>query len=188
MLREFFRGWRRPGAWLACAMAGVLAVGCDRTANPAPPATVLGPEHRFTIDVGGRPAQVRLAVHDSERSRGLMNVTSMPPDEGMLFVWPRPQPMSFYMRNTRIPLDIGFFDTEGRLREIYPMYPGVEDSVVSAGRNLQLALEMNQGWFARREVKPGATIDLTAVRDALRARGYDPDDFFPAATAGPHQP
>jgi hypothetical protein len=102
----------------------------------------------------------------------------MPESEGMLFVWAEPKQMSFYMRNTRLPLDIGFFDAQGVLREIYPMYQGIEDSVQSRASNLQLALEMNQGWYAAHQVKPGARIDLAAVREALRQRGYDPAKFF----------
>jgi hypothetical protein len=88
--------------------------------------------------------------------------------------------MSFYMRNCRFPQDIGFFDGSGTLREIYPMYPGVEDSVQSRSDQMQLALEMNHGWYARHQVTPGATIDLAAVREALKQRGYDPEKFFSA--------
>jgi uncharacterized membrane protein (UPF0127 family) len=109
-----------------------------------------------------------------------MEVTSMASEEGMLFVWAKPQPMSFYMRNTKLPLTIGFFDAGGVLRETYPMYPGVEDAVRSRSAELQLALEMNLGWFAQQQVLPGATIDLAAVGEALKQRGYDPGKFFPA--------
>lgn len=122
---------------------------------------------------------MRLAVLEHERSRGLMHVPAMPEDEGMLFVFPRPQRMSFYMRNTRIPLDIGFFSPDGTLQEIYPMYPYVEDPVASSRDDLQLALEMNQGWFARQGVRPGAKIDLKALDAALRERGFTPGTVFP---------
>ena len=66
----------------------------------------------------------------------------------MIFVFPRPQQMSFWMRNTELPLDIGYLDPDGTLREVYPMYPHDEKSVPSVARR-QIALEMNQGWFAR---------------------------------------
>lgn len=158
---------------------GVLAFACsacgraDRTAagTQGAPAATAGFEHRFTIAVDGHPVRLRLAVHEHERARGLMHVASMPEDEGMLFVFPAPQRMSFYMRNTRIPLDIGYYTADGVLREVYPMYPYVEDAVLSAGDRMQLALEMNQGWYARHGVRPGSSIDLAAVRAALRERG-----------------
>ena len=138
----------------------------------------MSPEHRFTLDVGGRPVRMRLAVLEHERSRGLMHVPSMPEEEGMLFVFPVPQRMSFYMRNTRIPLDIGYFSADGTLQEIYQMYPFVEDAVPSARDDLQLALEMNQGWYARHGVRPGARIDLRALEAALRERGFEPAEVF----------
>lgn len=120
---------------------------------------------------------MRLAVLDHERNRGLMHVPAMPEDEGMLFVFRAPQRMSFYMRNTRIPLDIGYFTADGTLQEVYPMYPYVEDAVLSNTSDMQLALEMNQGWYARHGVKPGARIDVHALEAALRERGFSREDF-----------
>jgi len=169
-----------PVLILAAVLSGLA--GCDRdaksSASASAPAAAVGPDHRFTIDVGGRAVRMRLAVLEHERSRGLMHVPSMPEDEGMLFVFPAPQRMSFYMRNTLIPLDIGYFTADGVLQEIYPMYPGIEDGVASAGTALQFALEMNQGWYARHGVRPGAKIDLAAVRAALTARGLPPAEFM----------
>lgn len=159
--------------------AALVQTGCDGEKNGAarPSGPVLGPEHRFAIAIGSEIVQMRLAVHESERSQGLMHVTQMPENEGMLFVWAQPQRMSFYMRNTRLPLDIGFINADGILREIYPMYPGVEDTVRSADADLKFALEMNQGWFSRHDVKPGAKLDLDALRAALAQRGYRADKY-----------
>ena len=168
---------------LALSALLTLTGGCSRqtaTTATAKPTTVFGAEHPFTVAVGGQPVTMRLAVHEKERQHGLMNVTAMAESEGMLFLWTAPQRMSFFMRNTRVPLDIGFFDPAGALREIYPMYPGVEDPVVATSSNLQFALEMNHGWYARHGVKPGAVLDFVALREALRARGYDPAKFLPA--------
>ena len=107
-----------------------------------------------------------------------MHVPAMPEDEGMLFVFPAPQRMSFYMRNTRIPLDIGYFTADGTLQEVHPMHPFVEDPVLSNHPSIQFALEMNQGWYARQGVRPGATLDLAAVRAALTARGLPADEIM----------
>ena len=173
---------------LTFAAAGLLACspGCDRGGAPADGEVAadavearVGPDHRFVIDVGGKPVRMRLAVLEPERSRGLMHVPSMPEDEGMLFVFQQPRQMSFYMRNTRIPLDIGYFTPDGELQEVYAMYPFVEDAVLSSSSSIQLALEMNQGWFARNGVRPGARIDVDAVRGALRERGFVSGAFAP---------
>jgi len=94
----------------------------------------------------------------------------------MIFVFGRPQKMSFWMRNTELPLDIGYIDPDGTLREIYPMYPHDEKPVPSVERR-QIALEMNHGWFARAGVKPGAKLDMKALREAMAARGVEPKDY-----------
>jgi hypothetical protein len=95
----------------------------------------------------------------------------------MLFVYAKPQRMSFWMRNTPSPLDIGFFTADGILREVYPMYPFDETPVMSRNRAVLFALEMKQGWFEFSGVKPGAQLDLKALAVALRARGETPAHY-----------
>ncbi len=134
-------------------------------------------EERFPIKVGDRMVQMQLVADQREMERGLMDRKTMGSDEGMLFVFDLPQQMKFWMHDTDIPLNIGFFEPSGELKETYEMYPHDEETVSSHSRNLQFALEMNQGWFARSGVKPGDKIDLTAVAEALKARGMDPVKF-----------
>lgn len=155
-----------------CALAMLTACGAKKT--DAADEAKTGETH-FALKVGDRTVQVRIAALSGEQERGLMFVKSMGADEGMLFVFTRPQPMSFWMRNTEIPLDIGYFAADGELKEMYPMYPHDEKSVASRSRTLQFALEMNQGWFKQNGVKPGAKLDLKGVADALRARGFNPE-------------
>ncbi len=121
--------------------------------------------------------RLQLAVTTPEMERGLMERTQLGPDDGMLFVYPRPQAMAFWMHDTPTPLDLGFFGAEGILREVYPLYPFDERTVASRSTALQFALEMNQGWFAAHGVRPGAALDLAAVRAALAARGFAPAAF-----------
>ncbi len=153
-------------------LAALTACGAKKTEADAEPKPA---DTRFAIKVGDRTVQMRIAALSSEQQRGLMFVKSMGADEGMVFVFTHPQSMGFWMRNTEIPLDIGYFDPEGELKEIYPMYPHDEKSVSSRSKNLQFALEMNQGWYRQNGVKPGAKLDLKAVADALRARGLEPE-------------
>lgn len=131
----------------------------------------------FDVRIGDRTVRLQLAALPPEQERGLMFRKEMGRDEGMLFVFTGPQRMAFWMRNTTLPLDIGYLDAQGVLREIYPMYPLDERSVPSRAMDLQFALEMNQGWFKANGVKPGAKLDLAVVRDALRARGLNAEMF-----------
>lgn len=120
---------------------------------------------------------MQLAVLAPEMALGLMFRQELGRDEGMLFVYPKPEQMSFWMRNTPRPLDIGFFNPQGVLKEIYAMHPYDETFIRSRSQQQQFALEMNQGWFSANGVKPGTTIDLKAVAAALKERGFEPRRF-----------
>ena len=127
----------------------------------------------FAIKVGNQGVQMQLAVRMDEMQRGLMERRDLKPEQGMLFIYDKPQQQSFWMRNTPTPLDVGFFDATGELQEIYPMYPFDETPVRSRSTSLKFALEMSQGWFAAHGVKPGAKLDMKALATALKERGFD---------------
>jgi len=158
---------------LAAAVFGLLT-GCGNEAKPAPaPKTV---QDRFAIKVGGQLVQMQVAILPAEMQQGLMYVKSMGADEGMIFIYDQPQQMSFWMRNCEFPQDIGFFDPDGKLKEVYPMYPHDERPVQSLGVR-QFALEMNQGWYRQHRLQAGDEIDLAALADAIRARGKNPANY-----------
>lgn len=131
----------------------------------------------FPIKVGDQTVRMQLAVRPGEMQRGLMERRDLGHDDGMIFIYDKPQQMSFWMRNTPTALDIGFFGANGVLEEVYPLHPFDERAVASHGTQLQFALEVNQGWFRERGVKPGAKLDLKALAEALKARGFDPKKF-----------
>lgn len=81
------------------------------------------------------------------------------------------------MKNTPLPLDIGFFDAEGLLLEVRQLHPFDETLVNSHGDNVLIAVEMARGWFRENRVRPGARLDLDAVREAIQARGFDPAGY-----------
>ena len=128
----------------------------------------------FPIKVGDQVVRMQFAVRPAEMQRGLMGRRDLGPDDGMIFVYDKPQQMSFWMRNTPTPLDIGFFRSDGTLAEIYPLHPFDENTVISRSADLRFAVEVNQGWYKANGVMPGARLDLKAVAEAVRARGFDP--------------
>lgn len=127
----------------------------------------------FPMKLGEIEFQVKLALLPAERTRGLMFVKELGENQGMLFISPRPEHQTFWMRNTPLPLDIGFFDSEGSLLEIYPLAPYDETSVRSRSSQLKFALEMNQGWFRKHQLFPDSRpkLDLSLVRKAIEQRG-----------------
>ena len=153
-----------------------LAVGvaaCRDDAPSAPPAPKTVADH-FDIGVGGRTVHLQVAVRPAELERGLMERRNIGADEGMIFVFDSPQRLLFWMHDTPTPLDVGYFTPEGELAEIYPLFPYDERTVASRSSHLQFALEMNQGWFALNQVRPGDRLDMRALSAALRARGFEP--------------
>jgi uncharacterized membrane protein (UPF0127 family) len=99
-----------------------------------------------------------LATTTPARTRGLMHRFSLKPDHGMLFVFRRPQPLAFWMKNTYVPLSIAFIDPSGRITNIEDMAPQSERTHASAGLALY-ALEMKKGWFAERGIGPGDRVE-----------------------------
>ncbi len=81
----------------------------------------------------------------------------MPQHEGMLFVFAQPSVQCFWMKNTLLPLSAAFLDDDGTIVNIADMKPQSLDSHCS-GRPVRYVLEMNQGWFAKRAIKPGSKL------------------------------
>ncbi len=156
---------------VSAAFAAVVVLpGCGGEEKPAETKTVAD---YFPIKIGDRTVRLQLAVLPTEQQRGLMERASLGAEDGMLFIYKQPQQMSFWMRNTLIPLDIGFFDAKGELMEVRQMIPHDERPVKSRGLDLQFAIEMNQHWYRDRGVKPGAKLDIAALKEALKARGFE---------------
>ena len=126
----------------------------------------------FPISIDGHELQLQLALSPSEQKKGLMYRENLAEDHGMLFLFDYPDQASFWMRNTRIPLDIAYFDASGRLKEVHPLYPFDETSVMSRCREILIAIETNQEWFAQKSIRAGALIDMAALNAALSRRNY----------------
>jgi uncharacterized protein len=110
-----------------------------------------------TLKVGMHSIRAQLAITPMQRQVGLMHRREMPSHEGMLFVFDEPSQQCFWMRNTLIPLSIAFLADDGTVVNLADMKPQSDDSHCSA-KPVRFALEMNQGWFAKRGVKPGTRI------------------------------
>lgn len=120
------------------------------------------PISTVTTSAGERvPVEVEIADTDAERQTGLMGQNVLPENAGMLFVFEGEQTLSFWMRDTLIPLSIAYIDAEGRIVDIQDMQPldDVPPHYVSA-EPAQYALEVNQGFFEERGVVVGDTVEL----------------------------
>ena len=131
----------------------------------------------FSIPIDEATPKLQLALTENERSRGLMYRDKLPKHHGMLFLFKQPGKRSFWMRNTYIPLDLAYFDSQGTLLEIHALYPHNENAVHSRSEDVLIAVEMNQGWFLSENVRPGAKLDLDSLKHAVTSRGYSISDY-----------
>lgn len=109
---------------------------------------------RTRLSAGMHLIDAQLAQTPQERQIGLMFRKEMPAHEGMLFVFEQPAVQCFWMRNTLIPLTAAFVADDGTIVNLADMRPLSDDSHCSS-RPVRFVLEMNQGWFARRNIQPG---------------------------------
>ncbi|MDT8448761.1 MAG: DUF192 domain-containing protein [Wenzhouxiangellaceae bacterium] len=125
------------------------------------------------VEVGGKRYWVEIADDDSERARGLMFRDQLADSAGMLFIWPRAAPRAFWMRNTRIALDIVYIgpdleivgwslDTPPCRTRNCPSYP--------SGAPAQYVLEVNAGEMERLGVELGDAVRIGNV-NALESPG-----------------
>jgi len=109
---------------------------------------------RATLNAGMHLIQVQLAQDFDQRQIGLMWRKEMPQNEGMLFVFDQPAVQCFWMRNTLLPLTAAFVSDDGSIVNLADMKPLNDDSHCSK-KPVRFVLEMNQGWFAKRNIQAG---------------------------------
>ncbi len=98
------------------------------------------------------PLWVEIADDPSEQEHGLMERTVLPQDEGMLFIFSEQRMLSFWMKNTLIPLDILFFDASGIFINVQTMDPCKTDpcAIYSSDKLATYALELSAGFYEQK--------------------------------------
>jgi uncharacterized membrane protein (UPF0127 family) len=109
---------------------------------------------RVKLAAGMHQIDAQVAQSPDQRTIGLMHRREMPQHEGMLFVFEQPSVQCFWMKNTLLPLTAAFVADDGTVVNLVDMQPQTTDSHCSA-RPVRYVLEMNQGWFTKKGIKPG---------------------------------
>ena len=112
---------------------------------------------RTQLSIGMHRIDTQLATTQAQRQIGLMHRKEMPQHEGMLFVFEQPAVQCFWMKNTLLPLTAAFVDDDGTIVNLADMKPQTLDSHCST-KPVRYVLEMNQGWFARKNIKKNARL------------------------------
>ncbi|SFR37695.1 hypothetical protein SAMN04488005_1141 [Yoonia tamlensis] len=113
-------------------------------------------------DFGQAHFHVSVADDNAERAQGLMFVEQMPLMSGMLFVYDHPQAVSFWMRNTLIPLDMLFVAPDGEIRAIHENAIPLDTTPIPGGDGIQVVLEINGGLSARLGIAAGDVLQHPA--------------------------
>jgi len=151
---------------IVLVLLSVLLAGCASGSSDTGSGTTTAASELRTVTIDasrGKEVEVRVEVADTEPERelGLMGRTALGEDRGMLFVFDEEQELSFWMKDTLIPLSVAFMDSEGRIVDIQDMKPLDEDPPYTVSAEpAQYALEVNKGFFEERGIEVGDSAEL----------------------------
>lgn len=127
--------------------AGIIQQGCGEVLETA------------ELQINGHALEVEVARSPDEQAKGLMHRKSLSGNKGMLFTYERDRKLSFWMKNTSIPLSIAFISADGTIKEIYDMKP-FSLKQVSSRHSVRYALEVNQGYFEELGISVGDRVQF----------------------------
>lgn len=107
----------------------------------------------------GKTLKVEIADTEETRSKGLMFRKSLDKNAGMLFVYHKEEFLSFWMKNTYIPLSIAFFDKNKKLVSIHDMEPLDSSRTYTSKGPAMYAIEVNKGWFVNNKIGKDCTFE-----------------------------
>jgi uncharacterized membrane protein (UPF0127 family) len=117
---------------------------------------------RHWVELAGSRYQVELAQNDEDRARGLMFRDQMDAGHGMLFIHDREEPQAYWMKNTKIALDILYFDSQRRLvsqqRDVPPCSAGDRCPPYPSFKPARYVLELNAGQAEKLKLQDGAEL------------------------------
>jgi len=146
--------------------AYVLGVaGCQREVTAVPAFS----GEKISFEVKDRVLRAEVAVEPDHRRTGLMFRTSLPKDDGMLFIFEEERAQSFHMKNTYVPLSIAFLDRQGKILQIEDMQPK-DEGLTASKYKVRFALEVNQGWFREVGLSVGDSLPGFSEKVARFAR------------------
>ncbi|RZA36345.1 MAG: DUF192 domain-containing protein [Lysobacteraceae bacterium] len=117
------------------------------------------------VELAGQRYQVEIADDDAERARGLMFRDELKAGTGMIFIHDREEPQAYWMKNTRIALDILYFDESRKLvaqqRDVPPCSAGNQCPPYPSNSPARYVLELNAGEAAKLNLQDGAILTLS---------------------------
>jgi uncharacterized membrane protein (UPF0127 family) len=162
---------------LICAIFFILQ-GCKESTLENELRSATEPNDQFyNLQLAEVLLKVEVAALANEREKGLMFRETMGLQEGMLFVFQTGTEQSFWMKNTRIPLDIGYFSSDGELLEIHKAKPHDLSGVPSRSRDIKFVLELNAGAYKKLGITIGTRLRINQIAEILKKRSLKLSDY-----------
>jgi uncharacterized membrane protein (UPF0127 family) len=115
------------------------------------------------IFINDIPLSVKLADTEIKQAKGLQNTPNLSQNSGMLFCYPHEKKVSFWMKETTIPLSIAFIDKNKLITQINDLEPLSEESIKS-NKEIKWALEVNKGWFSDNNISVGDKVNIPSSK------------------------
>ena len=159
-MRSFFASLFRFSRRCIAGALLVSALLVSALTSPAPADESLA-KTTVTIETSHGPARFTVEVADTEQRRenGLMYRTSLAPDAGMLFEFGTPQQVSFWMKNTLIPLDMLFIGVDGHIANIAERTVPLSEAAIPSAGPVVSVIELNGGTADRLGITPGERVE-----------------------------
>ena len=123
---------------------------------------------RAALRIGTNTLSAQVAADGRSREVGLMSRSALGRDEAMVFVFPHPQGVAFWMKDTPVPLSVAYLGASGRILEMHDLNPRDETPVPSASGAVVYALEVARGWFGEHGILPGDSVSGLPSPDLAR--------------------
>lgn len=121
--------------------------------------------HRFNVE---------LAVSEEERAQGLMFRKDLAPNAGMLFLYNQDQAVTFWMKNTYLPLDMIFIASDGKITQIVRRAQPLSENLIPSNTYVRGVLEVNAGIADRLDIEPGDQVDFRSLKTPGAASAKTP--------------
>jgi uncharacterized membrane protein (UPF0127 family) len=138
--------------------AATAVAGADNDAQQLDRAFSRSTLQIATPDAKLHKIDVWIADNETRRARGLMFVENMADDAGMLFIYPQPQEISMWMKNTHLSLDMLFVSANGRVHSIVANTKPLSLDTISSNGTVRAVIELKAGSAARMNIRPGAQV------------------------------
>jgi uncharacterized protein len=148
---------------LSCTGGGTSDINSTTTSS-TPPGRVLDytRDLRFLNEDGSIISEIRVAVVDTDvtRNMGLMDVRDMPENRGMLFIFEKEAPLTFWMANTPLSLDIIYVNARREIVTIHTNTPPLSEKSFDSSSDAMYAIEVNAGYCLKYDIREGLKVDF----------------------------